>query len=331
MAAKRRRYLPGSAAQLEAATSSTLQLPASALAELLATLWCEGPELLAEPDGADHVIYRWSLTGIGEMAVRLSAGDVDGRDFLRQARCDSHIGVEMEATLVAAIAADGIDDAFSVAAAATLTLGPDPWHPERHTPHYRAALDLLARPWHIATHSSGAAPTVLVDWQPLAVVEPGRSRHLSTVSLCPPFKQALTREAVAVKPATFLLRDPDHHNPEGNNPSLAHNARMRIMQARAPYATAREVAAAKGWPATATHRMQLAAKRLFQLAGINLERIVKRGRTGAWFDALQRIMPPKSRTTAPASPLLDTYFSIDAPPPAVGARPGPARASPAPA
>ena len=326
MAGKRRRANSRSDGRYQ--DPGGLRLPASPIALLLADMWREGPELVAEPAGAKHVIFRWTREGVGEMAVRLPIDDIAGRELLRLARTDAHIGVELEAAVVTAVAVDGVEDGFSVGSVLELTLGPDSWHPERHSPHVRAGRDLLGCDWHVAMHSDAGA-TVLVDWRPLAVIEHGRSRHHCTISLYPPFKSALTAEETPVPSTIFLLRDPDHTNPEGNVPSLAHNARFRLAGARAPYAAAREYAATKGWWAGAGVRLQLSARQLIKLAGIDLNRVIKRGRASVWYDTLVRLLPSKARTAATASPVFDTKLGVEAPPPPVPARPGPARASPA--
>ena len=212
----------------------------------------------------------------------------------------------------------------------SLTLGEHPAHPERHTGHVRAGRDLLTYDWYIAATTDDVV-TVLVDWRPLALIEQGRYRHHCTISLYPPFRAALTTQQASVPAKTLSLRDRHHHNPEGNLPSLADKARMRIAVARAPHEAARRHAARKGWLAVAGDRLELTARELLKLAGVNLNRIAKRGRSASWFDTLARFMPSRARKAAPQTPLLDTRLSIDTPAAPVPTRPGPARASPTPA
>jgi hypothetical protein len=329
MASNRRRAAPRLERDHTAATDA-LRLPSSPVALLMAELWREAPELDAEPVGATHVCFRWSIEGVGQMAVRIPASDDDGRAFIRTARTDKHVGVELEALLVSLVRVDGIEDGFAVSEVLELTLGEHPAHPERHTGHVRAGRELFTYDWHIAVASDDAV-TVLVDWRPLARIEEGRHRHHCTISLYPPFLAALTSQQVSVPPTTLSLRDRDHKNPEGNLPSLADKARMRIALARAPHEAARRHAARKGWLAAAGDRLELTARELLKLAGVNLDRVAKRGRSATWFDTLARFMPSRARKAAPVTPLLDTRLGIDAPAAPVPARPGPARASPTPA
>jgi hypothetical protein len=323
----------GMAAKTRRDNPSCLRLPVSLAALVLAEMYREDVELLIEPYHATHVSVSWSRSGIGRMAVRIPVDDVASLEIVRRAATDKHLGVELEALLAHCLQVDGLEDAFRVRQVLELTLGADPGHPERHSPHVRAFLDLLAHgSWHLAMNTSDGTEDVVVDWEPLIRVETGRFVRRSTLSVYPPFKEALTSETAEVAADIFSLTKPENYsNTEGRLPSLATRARMRLGVNRAPQAANRKNANRKGWRKQPGEPLDLPAHEILtQLAGINIDKVKKRGRAAAWFDALAAMLPGRAHNTHTASRILDTPIRVDAPPPPpVPARRGPPRASPA--
>lgn len=315
------------------AGAGALRVPSSRTARLLSELYREDGDVKMSPVGADQVGFAWSLNGVGRMAVRIPTADTELVQVVQRAASDKHLGVELEALLTHCLQVDSVEDGFAVSDILQLTLGAEPAHPERHSPHVRALRDLLAHAvWYLALSSPGGDDDVVVDWQPVVVLEDGRYHHRCTLSVLPAFRDALAEETTEVPMTVFSLAKPaDYTNPEGRIPSLAARARMRLASARAPHEASRRLAARKGWRAKPGDAVDLPAREILAgLAGLNIDKIRKRGRCGAWYDALAELLPRRSRITHTATRILDTPVGFDAPPsPPVPARRGPPRASPA--
>jgi hypothetical protein len=186
-------------------------------------------------------------------------------------------------------------------------------HPERHSPHVRALLRLLCCDWHIALSKDDPS---LSGWTagPLVTVAAGRA-HRFTVTLAPGLREAFTSFTNLTPTSTFSLRDPAHQNREGNLPSLAHKARIRIAGAitqRKRGATGRRVR----------------VDEILDIAGIDSQRYVSRGRIARLVDTCLTELGKLFAAGGPGlhsvpgleRPLLRMLIALSAPiPPEAGA------------
>jgi hypothetical protein len=267
------------------------RLPTSKLARLLLELFRQGDALPGEPDADGTVRFSWSADALGTGSVAVPAGDDQLLELIGAARSDSHLWVELAALLTVLLQVDGVAGAFRPDQVLELTLSapthppptlqslnagrselgkpakPDRHHPERHRPHVRALLRLLAEAdWQITLSHNDADLVGWVDGPLVDLADPNADGAPQTATLVAGVHQALGVFTTLVPRRAYRLRDRKHSNPEGNLPSRACRARIRLAGAMA-----------QRWRAHTGRRVSM-QEIIETFAGIDSGRFGRRGR-----------------------------------------------------
>ncbi len=313
-----------------------VRLPTDKLALLLGGLCAEGSARLPVEERDGWLFFRWEGLAGGQGQVGIRADDVECRAAMERASTEPRAFVELWALLVRLLELDGRVGEWRLERVAELLYGPrcESSHRERQLPGLRGWVALLERGW----------------WQLDASVEPkqtGRGRkgrpgvsyggtfaggHLieverssrcrATVRLAPALAGLRTKAYVEVPASIFRLPQDDHHNPDGNRPSLAVRARTRIG-----------AALAGRWRQRTGQPVAL-EEVLVRFAGVDVGRVARRRRQASWFDALTAELVAVWRgggvglveRPAPRRPVLRSLVRLVVPVPPAGRGPVQARA-----
>ena len=229
---------------------STVRLPTGPVAQLLLALCRRGPA--HEPaEVADRwAVFRWNGADghSGEVAIRTpdhpdhTEEDDLALEAIRRAPTEDRSYDELAAILSRLLELDGQDGQWRWQRVGELVYGRRS-HPERHNPALRMWLALFERGvWQLgppaasaATKKTRRASKGSAGSRP-AKTRRGRSlvrlerlnRSSATVRLEPAFAAELAETSVPVPEDVFRLSQPDHANPEGNLPTRATRARVRL-------------------------------------------------------------------------------------------------------
>jgi hypothetical protein len=221
-------------------------------------LFRQGEPLSGEPAADGSVRFTWSADALGTGSVAVPAGDDQLLALIGAARSDSHLWVELAALLTVLLQVDGVAGAFRPDQVLELTLRaptrrsptlpsrhagrreqgaqarPDRRHPERHRPHVRALLRLLAvAHWQITLSHNDTDLAGWVDGPLVVLADLDADGVPQTATLVAGVHHALGVFSTLVPRRAYRLRDRRHANPEGNLPSRACRARIRLAGAMA--------------------------------------------------------------------------------------------------
>ena len=263
-----------------------VRLPTSKLALLLLGLGFQrqGAELETSAD-SQWVSYRWTGPRGGNAMVSVEAAEPELVAILERIVSTPAAFVELAALLVALATHAGVVGGWAYERAAELLYGPrtPKSHRGREVPRLRNWLRLMAEGWWridieepAPKARKGRAPKpparTRIDG-PLLRID-GRTLHPGEA-----LAGALRSAMFATVPVSiFLLVRGDHHNPHGNLPSIAAQARMRIG-----------AAIAARWRDATGQRVR-AEELLEDWAGLDLAPVRERRRTRTWTRTLEAVL-----------------------------------------
>lgn len=304
---------------------SEVRLPTGKAVLVLLGLCRQGPELEGTHRGDGRLWFRWEGLRGGCGDVGIEVDDSEALAALHRARSCTRSYVELLAILVWVVALAGVAGQWRLERVASLLYGPRrrSSHRERQLPSLHGWLALLERGWwqldarpkpgsgrrtKRSKKGSDLEPDDAVIKGSLLSVQavPGRSRA-RTIVPAPAFLAALAKGfSVTVPESIFRLPDPEHTNPEGNLPSLAIKARVRL-------------AAAIGarWRMASNHSLYT-EELLNDFAGLDTARIERRGHLRGWIFALIDTLRGAhedgcsgvAAEPEPTTPLLRTRLSL---------------------
>lgn len=334
-------------------TVSTVRLPTGRVARLLLGLCRRGPAHQPPEVAEGWAVFRWKgLDGdAGEVAVRTSEHpdhteeDDLALGALGRAPTEDRSYDELAAVLSRLLELDGQDGQWRWQRVGELIYGRRS-HPERHNPALRMWLALLERGlWHLeppATtasakksrrggKASAAAPRAKARSGRRLLALERLNRSSATVRLEPGFAAELAERSVSVPDEVFRLSQADHVNPEGNLPTRATRARVRLGAVLWSQRTGEGEA-----PQTREDEVRLRGL-LQDYAGVDVEPVSRRRHLAQWSDRvledLRAVVTDLAlglaRVPERARQVLETVVHIARPP---GARPdrpvGPSAGSP---
>ena len=266
-----------------------VRLPTGKLVMLLLGLCRQGQPLEPIDNGDGRLWFRWRGLRGGVGTVGIYKDHPEELAVVERAARSPRAYVELLAIITCVGMLGNERGGWAMERVAELLYGPRTAssHRERQVPPLRAWLALLEHGyWKLDTEAGGtstarrrskkATPAPSVVEGPLlaveAVREGGRAR---TLVPAPALLAAVAGGfAITVPAKLFRLPDPDHRNPEGNLPSLAIKARVRLA-----------AAIATRWR-QATDQPIRNDELLTGFAGVNLERVQQRGHISQWTHAV---------------------------------------------